>query len=390
MTQSLEINEEPLSGSSPTATQPEAGNADMRLEDDINTVYSIFSKSQKHYIVFLVAFAAWFSTLSSFIYFPAITALARDLHTTVENINLTVTSYMIISGVIPSIVGDSADMLGRRPVFIVTLAVYLVANVGLAVQGSFLSLLLLRMLQSAGISGMQRIFHKLIPGIEQIHSPRQGHLLLLMARLRMLQARHRGVHITNTAPSFGPVLGGSLIACKGWRWIFWFLSIASGVCLTAIIIFLPETARNVVGNGSTPVREKARLRSIFYPLVVAVAAIVGYGWSIEAKAHVSVPLILQFFMGSAIQGYFTILNTLLIDLHPQSPSTAQASAKKGHGLETSKNLEIVNQPQEELIAAIVVGVAMKWMQPTQETPADRHKCQVKELEVMGVYADGLI
>ena len=33
-------------------------------------------------------------------------------------------------------------------------------------------------------------------------------------------------------------------------WIFWFLAIASGICLITVIITLPETSRNVVGNGS--------------------------------------------------------------------------------------------------------------------------------------------
>lgn len=35
-----------------------------------------------------------------------------------------------------------------------------------------------------------------------------------------------------------------------WRWIFWFLAILSGLCLLLILALLPETARNIVGNGS--------------------------------------------------------------------------------------------------------------------------------------------
>ena len=48
----------------------------------------------------------------------------------------------------------------------------------------------------------------------------------------------------------GPILGGVIGAMIGWRWIFWFLCIVSGFCLLLIILTLPETARNLVGNGS--------------------------------------------------------------------------------------------------------------------------------------------
>ena len=53
-----------------------------------------------------------------------------------------------------------------------------------------------------------------------------------------------------TAPTMGPILGGVIGATIGWRWIFWFLSILSGLCLLLIILSLPETARNLVGNGT--------------------------------------------------------------------------------------------------------------------------------------------
>lgn len=129
------------------------GPDDLESQARSREVYSVFSNSQKRCVVSLVAFAASFSTLSSFIYFPAITPLANSLHTTLGKINLSVTSYMIVSAVIPSIVGNAADTSGRRPLFLLTLATYFVANIGLAVQSSFPALLMLRMLQSAGISG---------------------------------------------------------------------------------------------------------------------------------------------------------------------------------------------------------------------------------------------
>ena len=52
------------------------------------------------------------------------------------------------------------------------------------------------------------------------------------------------------APSIGPMLSGCLSYAAGWTWIFWFLCIAAGLCLSIMILFLPETSRSIVGNGS--------------------------------------------------------------------------------------------------------------------------------------------
>lgn len=58
-----------------------------------------------------------------------------------------------MSAIVPAIIGDLADRVGRRPIYVIVLAVYFCANIGLAMQDSFVVLLLLRMLQSAGVFG---------------------------------------------------------------------------------------------------------------------------------------------------------------------------------------------------------------------------------------------
>jgi MFS family permease len=62
--------------------------------------------------------------------------------------------------------------------------------------------------------------------------------------------------------AIGPLIGGALAGSLGWRSIFWFLTIYSGVFLLLLIFLLPETLRSIVANGSrTPPSAIAR-----YPL----------------------------------------------------------------------------------------------------------------------------
>ncbi len=115
--------------------------------------YTIFSEPAKRGIVCIIALAGFFSPLSANIYFPALNYIGKDLHVSLELMNLTITAYLICQGIVPSVLGDLADTLGRRPVYITVFLIYFAANIGLAVQGTYPALLALRILQSSGSSG---------------------------------------------------------------------------------------------------------------------------------------------------------------------------------------------------------------------------------------------
>ncbi|KAI5793284.1 major facilitator superfamily domain-containing protein [Geopyxis carbonaria] len=198
--------------------------------------YSTFSPSQKRWIVLMVGCASFFSPLSANIYFPALGVLSRDLKVSTELINLTITSYMIFQGIAPTIFGELADMRGRRPVYIITFVIYLGANLGLALQRNYVALLILRMLQSTGSSGVIALASGVVADIA--HSGERG-VYMGLSNLGAM-----------CGPAVGPVLGGILSEELGWWWIFWLLVIMSGTFLVFLIIFFPETGRKVVGNGS--------------------------------------------------------------------------------------------------------------------------------------------
>jgi hypothetical protein len=148
---------------SPTSTRPVSSTHEEQATigvsgNDEPPPYSHFTKRQKRLIVFLVTFGATFSPLSSFIFFPAINALSASLNVSVEKINLTITSYMIVAGIAPAIIGDMADFTGRRVVYLITMGIYCIANIGIALQKSWTALFLLRMVQSAGSAGASKEF----------------------------------------------------------------------------------------------------------------------------------------------------------------------------------------------------------------------------------------
>lgn len=174
--------------------------------------------------------------------------MARDVDVSIELINLTVTSYLVFQGIAPSFWGPVSDVKGRRVAYCSTFAVFLGACVGLALSRSYAALVVLRCLQSAGSASTIAIGSGVIGDITT-RAERGGYMGVFQAGL--------------LAPvAVGPVIGGALAGSLGWRSIFWFLVIYSGVFLVVLASLLPESLRSLVRNGShTPPRLLAR-----YPL----------------------------------------------------------------------------------------------------------------------------
>ncbi|KAK5998552.1 MFS-type transporter clz19 [Cladobotryum mycophilum] len=80
--------------------------------------------------------------------------------------------------------------------------------------------------------------------------------------------------------------------------------------------------RNDIGNF--PI-ESARIQPIYPALSLGALALIGYGWALQAEVTVAVPLVLLFIIGMLVPSSFNILNTLIVDLHPNSTATAAAA-----------------------------------------------------------------
>ncbi|KPM44951.1 hypothetical protein AK830_g1660 [Neonectria ditissima] len=198
--------------------------------------YTTFSHWQKALIITLVSFLAIISPFSSSIYLPALTAIADDMNVSISLINLTVSSYLIFQAISPSFIGNFSDTYGRRPAYMICCVIYLSANISLALQDNYAALFVLRCLQSCGSSATIAL-----------GSATAADMVTRAERGKYLGYASMGVTL---GPALGPVIGGLLNEYLGWRSIFWFLTILSGVLFLVVLAFLPETCRNVVGDGS--------------------------------------------------------------------------------------------------------------------------------------------
>ena len=116
--------------------------------------------------------------------------------------------------------------------------VFNAANIPLALQNDYKTLLFLRMLQAAGSAGTVALANGVVGDI--------------------ITSAERGQYVGFTSMAFifgtmvGPLLGGLIGQFAGWHFLFWFLFMFSSAVNIPLILFLPETCRNVVDDGSIP------------------------------------------------------------------------------------------------------------------------------------------
>ncbi|KAJ0115548.1 major facilitator superfamily transporter [Diaporthe amygdali] len=210
-------------------------------------LYHVFSRSKKWAIVILIGIAGLFSGLSSNIYFPALDAIAKDFHVSLQAVSLTITSYLICQAISPVIWGSLADALGRRPIYMASFGVYIVANIALSFAPNYAVLLVFRGLQAVGSASTVSIGNGVIQDITP--SSERGSFISFYQAVR------------NFSIAVGPVLGGALSNYLGFHAIFVFLWILSSLTIVSLVLFLPETMRSIAGNGTV------RLGGIYRPLI---------------------------------------------------------------------------------------------------------------------------
>lgn len=204
--------------------------------EKMKTPYSAISPSRRRLTLFIVTIAGFIGPMSGNIYIPILPQLKDIFNTSMTTINGTVSVFMIIFGFAPLIWAPYADFGGRKTLYLLSLLIYIAANIVLATVPPRIAVLyIFRIFQAIGASSVISVG---VGIVADIYEPK---------------VRGKAISYFMIGPQLGPVLGPilSLIALNNnWRWIFGFCAIFATIVYILILICVPETLRCLVGNGS--------------------------------------------------------------------------------------------------------------------------------------------
>ena len=205
---------------------------------------------RQHFVIILILGAL--STISPFsidMYLPGFPAIARDLHTSISQVQLSLTAYLVGISVGQLLYGPLLDRYGRKRPLYAGLVVYLLASVGCAVSPSIETLIAMRLLQAlggcVGLVAAQALVRDLFPvsQIAQVFS-----LLILVIAV---------------SPMIAPTVGGYATIAFGWHSVFIILAVITILMLVGIYFALPDGRQP---DASLSLRPQAVLGS-FYTVV---------------------------------------------------------------------------------------------------------------------------
>ena len=175
----------------------------------------------------VLAFLTALGPLSTDMYLPSLPAIGRALGAPAAGVQLTLSAFLLGFAVGQFVYGPVSDVVGRRPVLMFGLGLFVAASVACALAPSIATLVAARFAQALGASGPIVLARAIVRDLYE--GPRAGRELSRMGTIMGL------------VPALAPIAGGALHAVFGWRANFWAQTLF-GLSLTAIVLLrLPET-----------------------------------------------------------------------------------------------------------------------------------------------------
>ena len=182
---------------------------------------------RQHFLIILLLGAlATISPFSIDMYLPGFPSIVKDLDTTIDWVQLSLTSYFVGIAVGQLLYGPLLDRYGRKRPLYIGLLLYVIASVGCAFTTSVDALIAARFVQAlggcVGMVAAQALVRDLFP----VNKSAQAFSLITL--------------VIAVSPMVAPTLGGYVTASWGWPWVFIILSLITALILVAVYFYLPK------------------------------------------------------------------------------------------------------------------------------------------------------
>ena len=182
---------------------------------------------KKHGLIFLLILMATLSPFAIDIFLPALPIMSKSMSTSIDEMHWTITTYLFSLGLGQLFLGPLADRLGRRPIIISGLFIYLICAVALIVISDFHTHLLFRFFQGLGSCAIGVCTYACI---RDAFDPKQSsHIFNYLVSIRCL------------SPALAPTLGHFLSLYFGWHSTFAFLALMCCFTLFIAYFYFEET-----------------------------------------------------------------------------------------------------------------------------------------------------
>jgi DHA1 family bicyclomycin/chloramphenicol resistance-like MFS transporter len=167
------------------------------------------------------------SPFSIDMYLPGFPAIARDLNTTVAQVQLSLSSFFIGISVGQLMYGPLLDRFGRKTPLYFGLTLYLLSSLACTFVTSVEGLILFRFLQALGGCVGMVASRAMIRDIFPVSEIAKVFSLLML--------------VIGVSPLLAPTIGGFVTALFGWQYVFVILTVMSALMLAGVHFALPES-----------------------------------------------------------------------------------------------------------------------------------------------------
>jgi len=184
------------------------------------------ARKEYFFIILILGALATISPFSIDMYLPGFPAIATDLKTTIDQVQLSLTSYFIGIALAQLLYGPLLDRFGRKIPLYIGLIIYVIASIGCAFTLSVHSLIAMRFLQAlggcVGMVAAQTLVRDLFP----VNKTAQAFSMITL--------------VIAVSPMIAPTVGGYVTAAFGWHWVFIILAGITTMIMVAVYFFLPK------------------------------------------------------------------------------------------------------------------------------------------------------